>query len=210
MGPNRELAIKRYRKHANGYDATTHRMEPVRKQVIEALRAHRGDTVLDVACGTGKSFALIQEAIGDTGHLVAIDQSPDMLAVARQRIDVAGWRNVTLIEASMEQAPIPADIDAVLFCYTHDVLRSPAALENIFRHAKSGARIAVTGTKLLPWWVGFLNPVVLIRSYPYLTTFDGLARPWTLLEDYVPNLRMRSTLWGTGYVASGTYGGRRL
>lgn len=210
MGPNRELAIKRYRKHANGYDATTHRMEPVRTQVIEALRARHGDTVLDVACGTGKSFALIQEAIGDTGLLVAIDQSPDMLAVARQRIDAAGWRNITLIEASMEQAPIPADIDAVLCCYTHDVLRSRAALENIFRHAKSGARIAVTGTKLLPWWVGFLNPVVLIRSYPYLTTFDGLARPWTLLEDYVPNLQMRSTLWGTGYVANGTYGGHRL
>lgn len=63
MGPNRELAIKRYRKHANGYDATTHRMEPVRKQVIQALRAHCGDTVGDIACSRGKSFAIIWEAI---------------------------------------------------------------------------------------------------------------------------------------------------
>ena len=53
MGPNRELAIQRYRKHANGYDATTHRMEPVCKQVLGALGAHRGNTELDVACGTG-------------------------------------------------------------------------------------------------------------------------------------------------------------
>lgn len=35
MGANRELAIKRFRKHANGYDATTHRGEPVRKQAWE-------------------------------------------------------------------------------------------------------------------------------------------------------------------------------
>lgn len=53
MGANRELAINRFRKHANGYDATTHRGEPVRKQVMGALGAHRGNTELDVASGTG-------------------------------------------------------------------------------------------------------------------------------------------------------------
>ena len=210
MALNKELAIERYKKHATVYDALTRRMEPVRERAIHALRLRPGDTVVDVACGTGKSFALIEKAIGDQGRLIAVDQSPDMLAVAREQVSAAGWRNVTLIEASVEHAPIPDNVDAVLFCYTHDVLRSRAALDNIFRHAKSGARIAVTGTKLLPWWVGFLNLVVLIRCYPYLTTFDGLGRPWSLLEEYVPTLRLRSALCGLSYVASGTYFGHKL
>jgi arsenite methyltransferase len=209
MRPNNELAVHRYREHALGYDATTHRMEPVRSQAIEALQLRHDDTVLDVACGTGKSFASIREGIGENGHLIGIDQSPDMLAIARRRVDESGWRNITLIEGSMERALVPVQIDAILFCYTHDVLQSPAALENIFRRAKLGARIAVTGTKLLPWWLGFLNPVILARSYPYLTTLDGLRRPWTLLEEFVPNLEVRAALGGMSYVASGTYRGHK-
>ena len=49
-----------------------------------------------------------------------------MLALARERCVREGWRNVTLIESAMETADIPAPVDAILFNFTHDVLRSPA------------------------------------------------------------------------------------
>jgi hypothetical protein len=41
----------------------------------------------------------------------------------------------------------------VLFNYTHDVLRSPAALDRIFAHARPGARVALARVKQPPWWL---------------------------------------------------------
>jgi ubiquinone/menaquinone biosynthesis C-methylase UbiE len=39
--------------------------------------------VLEVACGTGRNFAFIEQAIGPTGTLVGFDRSPQMLDAAR-------------------------------------------------------------------------------------------------------------------------------
>ena len=52
---------------------------------------------------------------------------------------------------------------------------------------------------------------VLVRriNAPYLTTFAGLRRPWHQLAQYVPDLDVRTALWGVGYVAHGHYMPRR-
>lgn len=72
--------------------------------------------------------ALLTERIGPTGAVVGVDQSPDMLAVARHRIGAHGWTNVTLIESAVEEVELPMKADAALFCATHDVLQSEEAL----------------------------------------------------------------------------------
>jgi len=72
---------------------------PHRAAAVAALHGQPGDVVLDVACGTGQSFAGIVEAIGPTGRVVGIDRSAGMLARARRRAESAGWGNVHLIHA---------------------------------------------------------------------------------------------------------------
>jgi arsenite methyltransferase len=205
--PNHALAIERYRRHAPSYDNTTHRMEPVRQRAIDGLLLKPGDTVLDVACGTGKSFALIETQIGPAGRLIGIDQSPDMLSIAQQRVRNGGWSNVTLIESSMEQAQIPEKVDAILFNYAHDVLQSKPALDNVFASAKYGARIVSAGMRYFPWWLGPLNIVVLIKAYPYATTLQGFNRPWSVLANYVESLSTESMYCGIAYVARACYPG---
>ncbi len=203
--PNNALSIDRYRYHAAGYDQTTHRMEPVRVRAVTHLALRPGDTVLDVACGTGKSLALLQERVGPRGHIIGIDHSPEMLAIAQQRVHDAGWRNVTLIESSMERARVPAPVDAVLFNYTHDVLQAPVALENLFRDVRPGARVVSAGMKLFPWWLAPLNIVALAKAYPYTTTLSGLRRPWHLLEVFLQDFAVESMYCGIAYVARGRY-----
>lgn len=199
-----ELAKARYAKLASKYDIATRHMEPVRRQAIAELRLQRGDRVLDVACGTGKSFALIQEAIGDGGELIGVEQSSQMMAHARRRVQDAGWRNVTVLEASVEDAVLEGTFDAVLFVYTQDVLQSPAALDNVFSHA-AGARVVSTGLKLYPWYLGVANVYLLAVSWPYFTSFKGLVRPWRLLSERISDLRVRSTHFGSGYIAVGRH-----
>lgn len=199
------LAIERYRKHAAGYDASAARTEPLRRRTIEQLDLRPGDTVLDVGCGTGLSFPLLEAAIGGSGRLIGIEQSPEMMALARRRVAAQGWTNVTLIEAPVEDAPLPADIDAILFNFVHDVLQSPPALTRIFAAARPGARVACQGMKLLPWWAAPANLFVLAKARPYMTTFRDLDRPWRSLQAFVPDFTWHSTMLGMGYIGRGTY-----
>jgi demethylmenaquinone methyltransferase/2-methoxy-6-polyprenyl-1,4-benzoquinol methylase len=125
----------------------------LRRRTVARLALQPDQTVLDVACGTGLSFPLLHQGVGETGRIIGVELSPDMLAIARERCVREGWRNVTLIESAMESADIPGPVDAILFNFTHDVLRSPAALARIFAAARPGTRVAVAGMKLAPWWL---------------------------------------------------------
>lgn len=176
----------------------------LRRRTIGMLALLPGDTVVDVACGTGLSLPLLREAVGAAGRVVGIEVSPDMIAIARARCAVAGWRNVTLIEAPVEEADPGAAFDAALFNYTHDVLQSPRALARLFSFARPGARVAIAGIKQPPPWLFPLRLYRLLKARPYVTTLSGLDRPWGLIEPRLSNLRVRSVLFGTTYLACGT------
>jgi demethylmenaquinone methyltransferase/2-methoxy-6-polyprenyl-1,4-benzoquinol methylase len=200
-----ELAIRSYRKHAAGYDASAERTEPLRRRTIEKLALRPGDTVLDVGCGTGLSFDLLQAGIGRRGRLIGIEQSPEMIAIARRRVAARGWTNVTLVEAPMEDVRVPGPVTALLFNFVHDVLQSPPALGCIFAAAAPGARVACQGMKLFPWWAAPLNLFVLAKARPYMTTFANLAQSWTVLGLYVARLERETTMFGMGYIAWGDH-----
>jgi demethylmenaquinone methyltransferase/2-methoxy-6-polyprenyl-1,4-benzoquinol methylase len=201
--PDPQLAIARYRAHAPGYDASAARTMALRRRTVAKLALEPGQTVLDVACGTGLSFGLLREGVGASGRIIGVELSPDMLALARERCAREGWGNVTLIESAMETAKIPGPLDAILFHFTHDVLRSPAALGRILSAARAGARVAVAGMKLAPWWLAPANLVVRAKARPYMTTLEGLRRPWDLLEGHLATFARESVLYGTGYIGWG-------
>jgi ubiquinone/menaquinone biosynthesis C-methylase UbiE len=204
VATDRKLAADKYRSHAPTYDRRTALGERIRRRAIAHLHLQAGDTVLEVACGTGINFPVLEGAIGETGHLVGVDLSRDMLAKARERIAMHEWRNVTLIEAPAEEAEVPIQVDAMLFSFTHDVLQSPSALERVFRYMKPGARVAAASMKWAPWWTGPVNLYVWWQARRWITTFEGFGRPWRHLSRFVPNLRVESAFVGAVFIAWGT------
>lgn len=204
LQPDPSLAIEKYRRHAAGYDASARRTMALRRRVVALLGLAPGETVLDVACGTGLSLPLLREAVGPSGRVIGIEVSPDMIALARERVAAAGWDNVSLIQAPMEQADPGAPLDAILFNYTHDVLQSPSALERIFARARPRARVAIAGIKHASRWLFPLRLYRLLKARPYVTTLAGLDAPWRLLQGYVPDLRIEPVLFGTNYLARGS------
>jgi ubiquinone/menaquinone biosynthesis C-methylase UbiE len=61
-------------------------------RITRALQLTPGQTVLDIACGTG---GLAQEAakrVGPSGHVIALDRNDGMLAVARRKTPAIEWR----------------------------------------------------------------------------------------------------------------------
>jgi len=197
--PDPRRAVAQYRRHAAGYDASARRTMAIRRRCIELLELRPGERVLDVACGTGLSFALLAERVGPGGEVVGVELSPEMAQQARAR--AARLPRVRLIEGTMEEAVLEGRFDAVLFHYTHDVLQSPRALVNIFAHANAGMRVAVAGVKHPPAWLFPLRLLRLWKARPYLTTYRGLDRPWAPLERFVEGMSVRQVMLGTNYLA---------
>jgi ubiquinone/menaquinone biosynthesis C-methylase UbiE len=65
---------------------------PWAEVILEEVALTPGDRFLDIACGTGIVARLARERLGDTGHVVGIDVSPQMLAVARAAAPGIDWR----------------------------------------------------------------------------------------------------------------------
>lgn len=204
-GPENRISIAKYRRRAAGYDATTHYTQPLRLRAIGRLALQAGETVIDAGCGTGLSFAPILARIGPTGRLIGIEQSPDMMRQARERVGREGWTNVELIEAAAEDAAIRGRADAILFFYTHDILRTEAAVAAVMSAAAPGARIAAAGVKYYPWWLAPANLHVWIKNWLYNARPGGLRRPWSRLERHVP-LQVESAMFGRGFLAYGKTG----
>jgi ubiquinone/menaquinone biosynthesis C-methylase UbiE len=205
--PDASLAQARYAALAPGYDATCHRIEPLRALAIDELALRPGDTVIDVACGTGVTTAALARAVGPRGRVIGIELSPQMAALARERLRSAGLVQARIEVAAVQDMRLAEQADAVLFSYTHDVLQQPEAMAALVRMAKPGARYALLGMRTLPWWWGWpVNLFVMWRARRYLTTYHGLAAPWARLEAVSRELTLVGT-WhaGTSYLAIGTF-----
>jgi demethylmenaquinone methyltransferase/2-methoxy-6-polyprenyl-1,4-benzoquinol methylase len=102
-------------------------------------------SVLDVASGT--AAVAIELARAEPGRTVAgVDQSPEMLAAGRERVDRAGLsERIELREARAEALPFPdGEFDALTFTYllryVDDV---PATLRELVRVVRPGGTVAM-------------------------------------------------------------------
>src|SRR5919197_740369 len=92
----RDLYIKRAKRYDLGlklYGLFGFRLDWYRKLAVESLALRAGDTVIDLACGTGLNFPYLQQAVGENGRIIGVDLTDAMLDQARQRVRDHGWRN---------------------------------------------------------------------------------------------------------------------
>jgi arsenite methyltransferase len=204
MSPSdNQVSIERYRSKAAGYDASAQYTMPLRRRTIALLQLQPGQAVLDVGAGTGLSYALLRAGVGEEGSVMAFEQSPEMFEQARARVVREGWRNVWHACRDAETIRLPQPADAVLFNYVHDILRTPAAVDNLMSQVRPGAHVAVAGMKFFPWWTGPLNLLPWLKNRPYNARPADLWHPWDLIERWCDDFRRVSTQWGMGYIAHG-------
>ncbi|MEQ1517698.1 MAG: class I SAM-dependent methyltransferase [Usitatibacteraceae bacterium] len=205
LAPIRNEAAVSYARLAAIYDEEVTRMQPARGRAIEGLSLAAGMRVLDVGCGTGLSLLALSSAVGPTGKVTGFELSEAMLARAASVVKEHQLTNVELHNVAAEEFTSAERFDAALFCYTHDIQQSELALNAIFSTLKPGARVAATGTKILPPPMGWLlNWWLLKRQNGYSSNPDGLDRPWRLLPDYVePDFTVKPYYAGLGYLFRG-------
>jgi demethylmenaquinone methyltransferase / 2-methoxy-6-polyprenyl-1,4-benzoquinol methylase len=115
-----------------------------RRFLVSRVAVGPDDTVLDVATGTA---AVAIELARRTGcRVVGLDQSHEMLAAGRSRIEEAGLaERIELIEGTAERLPFDnASFDALTFTYLLRYVRDPAAtMREVARVVRPGATIAM-------------------------------------------------------------------
>jgi len=109
---------------------------------VRALAPGPGERVLDVATGTGMVAAELLRRCDCT--VVGIDQSPEMLAAARERFSSSNGSRVQLIEGQAEALPFPdGSFDAVTFTYLLRYVEDPrATVGELARVLRPGGRMA--------------------------------------------------------------------
>lgn len=89
--------------------------QPLSDRLMELAHVAPGHTVLDVATGIGEPAMTAARLVGSSGRVVAIDQAPQMLEVARERMQAAGIETVEVVEGDVEVVPLSLDsFDAVV------------------------------------------------------------------------------------------------
>jgi SAM-dependent methyltransferase len=206
-GPRRRAdasaAMEQYRRRASRYDIELLPFEPVRVDAIALLDLSPGQVVLDVGCGTGLSFEGLKQKVGPEGRIVGIEPSPDMLALARERVVLHGWQGIELFEAWAADAPLHGRADAALFHFTHDVLRHQPSIDHILKHLKRGARVVATGLQWAPPWMAATNLFVLGAALYSVSRLTGLEQPWDLLGKRLRDVKVETRGFGGIYLMSG-------
>lgn len=112
---------------------------------LELAAPKRGERVLDVACGTGVVTRNVAAKIGADGELVAVDENPDMLAVA-QKHTLPDDIRVEWVECDAHDLPFPdGSFELVLCQQALQFFDDPAmAVQELERVLTDGGRAVVS------------------------------------------------------------------
>ena len=214
-----ERLIETYRKKAKHYDVTS-RLYPApgypqraqRLQAVRALGLRAGDTVVDMACGTGLNFRLLEMVVGPRGRIVGVDLTDAMLARAQDRIETNGWSNVSLVQADAADFDFPAGVAAILSTYA--LTQVPECAEVITHGAKAlsaGGRWVVLDLKVPGNTPGWLAQLGTATVRPFASIDEWITRrPWEVIraamQEELADLSWTELVFGTAFLAAGSRG----
>jgi ubiquinone/menaquinone biosynthesis C-methylase UbiE len=193
-------AQKTYSSAAKTYeDASLRYWQFLSTNTVDHLGLRPGDSVLDIACGTGPAVLPAAEVVGPSGRVVGVDYAEGMLAIARQKVDEAGHKNVELVREDLMALEYGSEFDAVVcvlgIFFLPDMV---AAASQMWSFVRPGGKLAVTtlGTGVFePFSSRFAEAVKRERPdiemvLPWRRTEDARVLQSTLEQAGVPDVRV--------------------
>jgi ubiquinone/menaquinone biosynthesis C-methylase UbiE len=112
--------------------------------VVTALALQPGEIVADIGAGSGYFALRLAHHVGASGHVYAVDVSPDMVRRMNQRIRDAKLLNVSTILAPPNDPLLPQPVDRFLFVDVwHHIEDRPGYLALMKRLLKPGGQIVM-------------------------------------------------------------------
>jgi demethylmenaquinone methyltransferase/2-methoxy-6-polyprenyl-1,4-benzoquinol methylase len=189
-------------------------IEAWRETSIYALNLEPGNTVVDIGCGTGLTFAYLHEGVGPEGKIIGVDLSSDMLDQARQRIREHNWKNVELVCADATEYTFPKNVDAILSNFALILIPNCGqVVANACQALKPGGRLSILDMAWpdrlsLRWWrlLFWLPPLGLTRKILENRPWESV---WKAMEENLMDVTLKRFWYGFMYQTSGSFGNDR-
>ena len=176
-----------------------------RRMAVDTLALRSGDTVVEIGCGTGLNFSLLEQAVGATGKIIGVDISEAMLDQARNRVRAAEWRNVELVCTAASDFSFSDGIGGIL---ATGVLTYEPEFDKVVEHGARalapGRRWVVLDYKMPNNRLRCLAPVFVALGSSFGVSKSLMHRHvWESVERHLKNTRMQELYGGFVYIISG-------
>ena len=127
------------------YDAEGDSHPSEAKRLLEYASLEPGQTILDIATGTGLVAIAAAKKVAPNGSVIGVDMSSGMLEQAKSKMAAEGINNLKLIEADIEAIAFEAEFDVIFCCsalvYVSDI---PKIINKCYSWLKPGGCFAFT------------------------------------------------------------------
>jgi len=139
-----------------------------------------GETVLDLGSGAGFDSFLAASMVGQSGHVIGVDMTPEMLEKARDNACKGGYKNVDFRLGEIENLPVPDNsVDIVISnCVINLSPDKPRVFREAYRVLKPGGRLIVSDMVLLKE----LPPEILKSAVAYVGCVSGAIKKDAYIE----------------------------
>jgi demethylmenaquinone methyltransferase/2-methoxy-6-polyprenyl-1,4-benzoquinol methylase len=179
----------------------------IRQKAVDSLNLKKGNTVVEIGCGTGKNLPFLVNAVRAEGKVYGIDVSENMLKRAKVLAERNNWKNLELTCIDASEFKPPQLLNGALFSLSYaTMVNRKEVLKKVWSGLAPGGRIVIMDAQFPQGALGFI--MILLR--PAITLFlkasvlgNPYIKPIDELRDITKNeIVVQKLSFGTYFIAS--------
>lgn len=132
----REIAGVMSWRGASWLERDSRNQEENTELLMQELPIEKGDTVVDMGCGSGYFARLMSPLVGRRGRVLCVDIQPQMIEIARRLAQEAGLANIEFVLSTATDPKLPdGEIDLILLVDVYHEFAEPKPMLEAMRRA---------------------------------------------------------------------------